>query len=69
MIQIISERKLSQGSLAEIAIDSAADLPSDGKLYGRTLLLGSIAWDVSTGDFYALDSSAQWKLQGGEDSE
>jgi len=54
----------------ELALDSAADLPAaeNGTVIidGRVAAQGSIAWDISTGDFYGLDSSGEWIKQGGE---
>ena len=49
----------------EIDIDSAEDLPAVDELSGRKLYMGSIAWDVSTGDFYALASEGTWYKQDG----
>ena len=49
----------------EIDIDSAEDLPAVDELSGRKLYMGSIAWDVSTGDFYALNSEGTWYKQDG----
>lgn len=50
----------------EMAVDSSSDLTTSHK--GITFTQGSIAWDVSTGDFYGLDSSGTWHKQGGGDS-
>lgn len=49
----------------EIDIDSAEDLPAVDELPGRKLYMGSIAWDISTGDFYALSSEGTWYKQDG----
>ena len=49
----------------EIDIDSAEDLPVVDELSGTKLYMGSIAWDVSTGDFYALNSEGTWYKQDG----
>lgn len=46
---------------AKIAVDTADDLTADYHNYHFTL--GSIAWDVSTGDIYAVDSSGTWHKQ------
>lgn len=49
--------------IAELHVDSSSDLPE--KNFGNYVLeLGSIAHDVSTGDFYAIDSSGEWHNQG-----
>lgn len=47
---------------AEIAVDSSSDLTTT--VGAGTLTAGSIAWDVSTGDFYGLDSDGTWHKQG-----
>lgn len=47
----------------EIDVDSAEELPEADDFSGRTLYQGSIAWDISTGDFYGLTSSGEWILQ------
>lgn len=49
----------------EIDIDSAEDLSAVDELSGRKLYMGSIAWDISTGDFYALNSEGTWYKQDG----
>ena len=49
----------------EIDIDSAEDLPAVDELSGRKLYMGSIAWDISTGDFYGLNSAGTWYKQDG----
>lgn len=49
----------------EIDVDSAEDLPAVDELSGRKLYMGSIAWDISTGDFYALTSEGTWYKQDG----
>lgn len=46
---------------AKIAVDTADDLTADYLNYHFTL--GSIAWDVSTGDIYGIDSSGTWHKQ------
>ena len=48
---------------AEIAVDSSSDLTTT--IGGQVLTAGSIAWDISTGNFYGLDSSGSWHKQGG----
>ena len=47
----------------EIDVDSAEELPAKDYFSGRTLYQGSIAWDISTGDFYGMTSSGEWILQ------
>ena len=53
--------------VAEFSVDRSSELPSQE--YGEYFLhMGSIAHDVSTGDFYALDSSGTWHIQSGTSS-
>jgi hypothetical protein len=74
MIEIRSERfirfKDTESGIisvvkAELDCDTAADLPAADGIGGRELLMGSIAWDISTGDFYALSSEGTWYKQDG----
>ena len=75
MYWIRNERFISYSSgravvLADVEMDSAADLPDVDDFDGRTLAKGSIAHDISTGDFYSLNSSGDWINQtGGEDND
>ena len=50
---------------AELDVSTAAELPSADYLPGRRLYQGSIAHDISTGDFYAIDSTGTWYNQDG----
>ncbi len=60
-VNIIDEKVVL---LAELDVDTATELPS--REYGEYILaMGSIAWDISTGDFYALDSEGTWYKQDG----
>ncbi len=54
----------NQHIIAELMIDSASELPSQ-EYAGYVLDMGSIAWDISTGDFYALTSEGTWYKQDG----
>lgn len=47
---------------AEIAVDSSSDLTTT--IGAGTLTAGSIAWDISTGDFYGLGSDGTWHKYG-----
>ena len=49
----------------EICVDAASDLPSAGGITGCMIAQGSIAWDVSTGDFYGMTSTGEWVNQSG----
>lgn len=66
MIKIISRvTDSTKGNIikirAKIAVDSAADLAAN--LNNYYFALGSLAWDVSTGDIYGIDSSGTWHKQ------
>ena len=52
----------------EIDIDSAEELPETNYFSGRTLSQGSIAWDISTGNFYGMTSLGEWILQKGSNN-
>ena len=52
----------------EIDVDSAEELPETNYFSGRTLYQGSIAWDISTGNFYGMTSSGEWILQKGSNN-
>ncbi len=49
----------------EICVDTASDLPSADGITGCKIAQGSIAWDVSTGDFYGMTSTGEWVNQSG----
>lgn len=51
--------------IAEIRVDSSDELPEADALSGRMLAQGSLAWDISTGNFYALKSTGEWVNQTG----
>lgn len=55
--------------VAELNCDTSSDLPAVDGLAGRILAQGSIAWDISTGDFYGLSSDGVWNNQGGSSSD
>lgn len=46
--------------VAEFYIDSVSDLPSNKTYKIYTLFQGSIAYDISTGKFYVMDSEGAW---------
>lgn len=54
----------NQHIIADLMIDSASELPSQ-EYAGYVLDMGSIAWDIATGDFYALNSEGTWYKQDG----
>lgn len=49
----------------EICADAASDLPTMNSISGCKIAQGSIAWDVSTGDFYGMTSTGEWVNQSG----
>lgn len=49
----------------EICVDAASDLPTMNGIAGCKIAQGSIAWDVSTGDFYGMSSAGDWINQSG----
>lgn len=49
----------------EICVDAASDLPTMNSITGCKIAQGSIAWDVSTGDFYGMTSAGGWVNQSG----
>ena len=50
---------------AEIFCDAAADLPAYDAVSGTELYMGSIAYDIATGDMYVMNSSHEWKNSNG----
>lgn len=54
--------------VAELDMDTAEDLPDVDGIDGCLLSMGSIAWDISTGEFYGLDSDGVWHNQSGDDA-
>lgn len=47
----------------EIDVDTASELPAVDAFAGKIIAQGSIAWDISTGDFYGMGSDGQWVVQ------
>jgi len=47
----------------ELDVDTAAELPEVDFLSGHKLYMGSIAWVISTGEFYAIQSDGTWVNQ------
>ncbi len=54
---------------AEIFCDTASDLPAVDAPNGGELDMGSIAYDIATGDMYVLNSSGDWKNSNGSVSD
>lgn len=71
MIEIIREKYLRPEedldlTRCEICVDTAEELPGIYDFSGKKLAQGSIAWDISTGDLYGLNSSGEWYNQNGD---
>ena len=49
----------------EFEMDDASELPSSDSISGYMIYHGSIAHDISTGKFYAIDSEGVWYAQDG----
>lgn len=72
MLSIINEKfiRFEDGKptvFAELCVDTAEELPTAESLSDRTLAQGSVAWDISNGEFYALKSTGEWVNQSGGD--
>lgn len=48
---------------AVIACDTAEDIPEYNGIEGYELDMGSVAWDISNGEIYALNSEHEWIKQ------
>lgn len=53
----------------EIDVDSAEELPEVDYFSGKILYMGSVAWDISTGDLYGFKSTGEWVNQDGGSSD
>lgn len=51
--------------LMELDVGEASELPQADFIDGKLLYQGSIAHDISTGDFYCIDSEGTWYAQDG----
>ena len=49
-----------------IDCDTAADLPAVDAIPKIIIGQGSIAWDISTGDIYGMQTNGTWKKQLGD---
>lgn len=47
----------------ELDVDTGAELPEVDFLSGHKLYMGSIAWVIETGEFYAMMSDGTWVNQ------
>lgn len=53
---------------AEMFCDTSDDLPAVDAIQNCILDMGSIAYDIATGDFYVLNSDGEWKNSQGEET-
>ena len=68
MVTILKERFRSFEDsksvvVAELAVDAKTDLPVPSGISGRILSHGTLAWEITTGDFYSLGSDGKWVNQ------
>lgn len=65
MVKILRStfESLNGEELMDIAVDSASELPANDYFPGHIIAMGSIAWDISTGDFYGMGSDGTWVVQ------
>lgn len=68
MITMLKEKFLGSDSgvsviLAELAVDTKEDLPAADGIDGRILSDASLAWEISTGEFWGLDGEGKWVNQ------
>ena len=68
MVTILKERFRSFEDsksvvVAELAVDAKTDLPVPSGISGRILSHGTLAWEITTGDFYGLGSDGKWVKQ------
>ena len=49
--------------IAELAVDSKTELPTESGIEGRKLSPASLAWEISTGEFYGFGSDGKWVNQ------
>ena len=49
--------------VVHVDCDSVSDLPAYNAVAGIEMVMGSTAWDLATGDIYAMDSTHTWKKQ------
>ena len=68
MVTILKERFRSFEDsksvvVAELAVDAKIDLPVPSGISGRILSHGTLAWEITTGDFYGLGSDGKWVNQ------
>lgn len=68
MLTILKEKFMSFDDpnaviIAELAVDAKTELPEADGIEGRILAQGTLAWEISTGEFYGLRSNGTWVNQ------
>ena len=68
MLTILKEKFMSFDDpnaviIAELAVDAKTELPEADGIEGRILSQGTLAWEISTGEFYGLKSNGTWVNQ------
>ena len=68
MIVILKEKFVSFDEgvsvvIAELAVDSKTELPTESGIEGRKLSPASLAWEIGTGEFYGFGSDGKWVNQ------
>ena len=68
MITILKEKFVSFDEgvsvvIAELAVDSKTELPAANGIEGRKLSPASLAWEISSGEFYGFGSDGKWVNQ------
>lgn len=61
----VSSSDVKKHIIAELHVDRPSELPSRDHFANFIIEMGSIAHDISTGDFYAMDSTGTWYNQDG----
>lgn len=61
----VSSSDVKKHIIAEMHVDSSSELPSRDHFANFIIEMGSIAHDISTGDFYSMDSTGTWYNQDG----
>lgn len=49
--------------VVHVDCDTASDIPAYDAEAGMEFVMGSTAWDLATGDIYAMQSDHTWKKQ------
>lgn len=63
--EVESSGKLVNLVLLELAADSVNDFPAPNEEEGQLISMGSIGYEISTGDLYVLSSEGTWTNSSG----